>query len=86
MNIYQLFGKRGGGEYMNAKTLHMVTFLLVVIGGINWGLVGLLNFNLVNLLLGFMPVLEKVVYILVGASAVYLVMGHKNDCKICGKK
>lgn len=71
---------------MNAKTLHMVTFTLVVVGALNWGLVGLLNFNLVNTLFGSMPVLENIVYVLVGASAVVLAATHKSDCKICSGK
>ena len=67
------------------KSLHMVAFLLVVVGAINWGLVGLFNLNLVMALLGSAPVLEKLVYILVGASAVYVLLTHKGDCKICSK-
>lgn len=54
------------------KTVSMVAMLLVVIGGLNWGLVGLLNTNLVELLFGMWPVVVQLVYILVGASAVYL--------------
>ena len=68
------------------KALHMVTFPLVVIGALNWGLIGLLNFNLVNTIFGSWPGLEKLIYILVGASAVYLLATHKKDCKICGGK
>lgn len=71
---------------MNMKALHMVTFTLVLVGAFNWGLVGLFQFNLVKTLLGSWPVLEMLVYILVGASAVYVVVTHKNDCKICGGK
>jgi len=51
---------------MGMKYLHMVAFLLLVVGGLNWGLVGLFNFNLVTMLLGSMPMVERVVYILVG--------------------
>ncbi len=68
------------------KLLHMVAFLLLVVGGLNWGLVGLLNFNLVTALVGFMPALEKVVYILVGVSAVYVAATHMKDCKVCSTK
>ena len=68
------------------KTLHIVTFLLTVVGGINWGLVGLFDYNLVQNLLGAGSMLEKIVYVAVGASAVYLVIQHKADCKMCGKK
>ena len=68
------------------KMIHMVAFALLVIGGLNWGLVGLFNYNLVNMLLGSMPMVEKVVYILVGVSALYLAATHMSDCKICSKK
>jgi uncharacterized protein len=70
----------------NSKELHMATFFLVVIGALNWGLVGLLDFNLVNVVLGSWPVLERVAYILVGVSAVYLFATHKADCKTCTDK
>ena len=71
----------------NAKMFHMAAFVLVVIVALNWGLVGLFSFNLVNTLLGSVPALEMLVYILVGASAVYILMTHKTDCLYCsGKK
>ncbi len=65
------------------KILHMVAFLLTVVGAVNWGLVGLLEFNLVTAVVGSIAGAEKVVYILVGASAVYLLVTHKKDCKVC---
>lgn len=71
------------------KELHMATFTLVIVGAVNWGLVGLFNVNLVNMILASWPVLEKVVYILVGVSGVYLAATHMEDCKMCasmGKK
>lgn len=71
---------------MDKKSLHMVTFLLTIVGAFNWGFVGLLNLNLVTVLLGSWPALVSLVYILVGVSAVYLLATHKNDCKICGSK
>ena len=64
----------------------MLTFILVVIGALNWGLVGLMNLNLVNLLFSSMPGVEKIIYILVGLSAVYLAATHMSDCKMCAKK
>ena len=64
----------------------MVAFLLVIVGALNWGLVGLLDFNLVEMLLGSMPMVVQVVYVLVGASAVYIAATHKQDCKVCGSK
>lgn len=52
--------------------LSKIALLLTVIGGLNWGLVGLADFNLVNVILGFAPILERIVYILVGLSAIYV--------------
>lgn len=68
------------------KTLHMVAYALLWVGGLNWGLVGLLDLNLVMMVLGEWPMLEKLVYILVGLSAVYSVATHMGDCKVCSKK
>jgi uncharacterized membrane protein YuzA (DUF378 family) len=68
------------------KTLHMVAILLLVVGGINWGLVGLFEYNLVMALLGGYPAVEMLIYVLVGLSAVYVLVTHKGDCKICSKK
>jgi uncharacterized membrane protein YuzA (DUF378 family) len=70
------------------KSLHSVSFILVIIGGLNWGLVALgswmgSNWNVVNLLLGGWPTLENLVYLLVGLSAIVLVSTHKRDCKQC---
>lgn len=52
------------------KTLDLITKILVIVGGLNWGLVGAANFDLVATLLGAGSALSKVVYILVGISAV----------------
>lgn len=68
------------------KMLHMVAFLLLVVGGLNWGLVGLFNYNLVESLLGGMAGASMLVYVLVGASAVYIGATHMGDCKVCSKK
>ena len=73
-------------KIMNNKTLHMVTYLLVVVGALNWGLIGLFDFNLVMTLVGSWPMVEKVVYILVGFSAVYDFMAHMQYCKTCSTK
>lgn len=65
-----------------AKTMKALLF----IGGLNWGLVGLgmlmgKDWNLVNMILGSMPKLEAVVYVLVGVAAVGKLFGCK--CKKC---
>lgn len=71
---------------MNSKLLHTVAFTLVLVGALNWGLVALLNFNLVTTLLGSWPTVVNVVYILVGVSAVYVALTHKEACKTCAGK
>lgn len=57
----------------NGNMLDMVALALVIIGGLNWGLVGLLNLDLVQLLLGSIPILAQIVYIVVGLAALYMV-------------
>lgn len=47
------------------------SMILLVVGGLNWGLVGLFGFDLVNAIFGAWPGLVRLVYVLVGASAVY---------------
>lgn len=63
------------------KALKPVALVLTLVGALNWGLVAF-GFNLVNILLGTVPLLEKLVYVLVGASAVYLLV---TDKKLLGK-
>ena len=53
------------------KALNLLTLVLVIVGGLNWGLVGLADFDLVAALLGAGSVLSRAVYVLVGLSAVY---------------
>ena len=51
--------------------LNKVTLLLLIVGGLNWGLVGLFNFDLVAAIFGEMSLLSRVVYSLVGLSALW---------------
>lgn len=53
------------------KALNLVTLLLIIIGGVNWGLVGLANTDLVATIFGANSALAKIVYVLVGLSALY---------------
>jgi len=55
------------------KTLNWITLILVLVGGLNWGLIGLLNYNLVEALFGSIPSLVNIVYDLVGLSTLYLI-------------
>lgn len=66
------------------KWLHMVAFILLIAGGLNWLLVGVADFNLVYWLLGGVhEMLPDLVYILVGVSALYEVATHWSRCKEC---
>lgn len=67
------------------KWLHIIAYLLLFIGGLNWGLVGLFNFNVVMVILGT-GMMANLVYILVGLSALYVMATHKGDCKVCSMK
>ena len=53
------------------KGLDIITFVLLVVGGLNWGLVGLFGFDLVATIFGGMTFLSRVVYGLVGLAALY---------------
>lgn len=68
------------------KILHMLTFLLVAIGALNWGLVGAFDWNLVHAALGAAPMLEKIVYVLVGLAAIYEVLMHPAMCRLCSSE
>jgi uncharacterized protein len=54
------------------KVLDIVSLVLVIVGGLNWGLVGILNFDLVATIFGDMSIVSRVVYVLVALSAIYL--------------
>jgi uncharacterized membrane protein YuzA (DUF378 family) len=53
------------------STLEWVAFVLVVLGAVNWGLVGLFGFNLVETIFGTATTLTRLVYVLVGVAGVY---------------
>jgi len=58
---------------MEKNALDWISLILVIIGGLNWGLVGLFDLNLVETILGSIPILPKIVYILVGLAALYTI-------------
>lgn len=69
--------------------MHKIAFVFVIIGGFNWGLIALGYFmgqdwNVVKLLINsWSPAVENLVYLIVGVSAVVLLVGHKKDCRAC---
>lgn len=74
--------KKRGGEYMETPVekkqekdiIGWIALVLLVIGGLNWGLVGLIKLDLVKAIFGDMTVLTRVIYLLVGVSAVYVLL------------
>lgn len=56
------------------KALNLVTLILLIVGGLNWGLVGAFDFNLVAAIFGEESVLSRLVYIIVGLSALWQIM------------
>ena len=66
--------------------LHKIAFILLIIGGLNWLLVGIgmlmgNDLNVVHMALGAWPMVEAIVYVLVGLSAVMKIFGCR--CKTC---
>lgn len=59
-------------------TLDWVALILVVVGGLNWGLVALMDLDLVAMLFGDMSMISRVVYGLVGLSAIYVAVMMKS--------
>lgn len=55
------------------KTIDLVALALLIVGGLNWGLVGAFGFDLVAAIFGEMSLLSRIVYIVVGLSAVYMI-------------
>lgn len=62
------------------KVINVIALLLVIIGGINWGLVGLFDFNLVDFLFGVVSVFSKIIYILVGIASLWCIGLFKKVC------
>jgi len=59
------------------RTIDIITSALLIIGGLNWGLVGFFGFDLVKAIFGDMTVLSRIIYILVGVSAIYDIVEWK---------
>lgn len=53
------------------KILDTIALVLIIIGAINWGLIGLFNFNLVDTIFGTMSIISRVIYSLVGISGLW---------------
>lgn len=67
------------------KVLDMIAWILLIVGGLNWGLVGLFNFNLVDAIFGMGSTMSMVVYSLVGLSALLAIFRScscQSSCKM----
>ncbi|OGL61185.1 hypothetical protein A3E96_02830 [Candidatus Uhrbacteria bacterium RIFCSPHIGHO2_12_FULL_46_13] len=63
------------------KMYHTIAFTLLVIGGLNWLLIGLFSWGIGNLV---GDLISRIIYILVGLAAIYEVATHKQNCRQCG--
>lgn len=59
---------------MKMNTIQWIFFILLIVGGLNWGLIGIADFDLVAAIFGEGSGLARVVYSLVGVSAIYLIV------------
>lgn len=66
------------------KALHMIAFILVIVGGLNWLVFGIFGWDVGQIFGEDMTnIVAKIIYILVGLSAIYLLFTHKKDCRAC---
>lgn len=63
---------------MKMNAMDMIAYVLVLVGALNWGLVAMFKYNLVDSIFGGVAGLAKVIYVLVGLSAVYMIAMHKK--------
>lgn len=57
----------------NLTAIDITALIVLIIGGVNWGMIGLLDVDLVSALFGVMTMFTRIIYILVGLSALYSV-------------
>jgi len=60
------------------NTIDWIAIILLVVGGLNWGLVGLFDFDLVATIFGKMSILSRIVYTIVGVCAVYVLVSSSK--------
>ncbi|HLC89781.1 MAG TPA: DUF378 domain-containing protein [Patescibacteria group bacterium] len=68
------------------KKLHWLTYTLLIIGGLNWLLQGLFQWEVGMIFGGQTAMISRVIYVLVGLSAIYEVSIHKKSCRFCNEK
>lgn len=68
------------------KSLHQVSFVLLIIGGLNWLVLGLSGWDIGQIFGGQAEIVSRIIYILVGIAALIEMFGHKDNCKHCAAK
>jgi len=64
-------------EFGFMRGLDIVVLVLLVLGALNWGVIGIFGFNVVDFLFGTVPWIGRIFYILVGLSGLYEVFGFR---------
>ncbi len=68
------------------KGLHILAFILLAIGGLNWLLVGIWGWDIGVLFGGMDAMVSRIIYVLVGLAAIYEIATHKKNCAACGSQ
>lgn len=58
--------------------LYSTSLILLIIGGINWGLIGIVNFDIISFIFGPIIILTKLTYLLIGAASVFVLFNFKK--------
>ena len=58
---------------LKLNTLGWISLVLLLIGGLNWGLVGFFDYNLVRVIFGQMPLVTRIIFALVGLASLYVI-------------
>jgi hypothetical protein len=66
------------------KSLHLISYILLIIGGLNWLLVGAIAWDIGAIFGGQTAFISRLIYVLVGLAALYEMFTHKKNCKVCG--
>jgi uncharacterized membrane protein YuzA (DUF378 family) len=62
------------------KYVKKIPYILVLIGALNWGMYGIVGFDVVDMVIGGIPMIARIIYVLIGLSALY---GVINTCAFC---
>jgi len=67
------------------KSMHKITFTLLLIGGLNWLVLGISGWDIGQLFGGQEAIVSRIIYVLVGLAAIAEIIGHKQNCKSCAE-